>query len=329
MSVFVHIGYPKSASTALQDNFFSQHPNLHYLGKVRDAHFVTPDLTDAILGDLRLASEIVYDASKVRAALAPHLAEAQDLGKPAVISDESIIENDTVDLSLKLRRLKDVFGSDLVIVVIIREQFSLIRSMYKEDLKKGNPSGFREYLDALLLKNRNSLLTKLRYDKVLECVAEIGLTVRVFVFEDLQADRSGFLRSLERAFGVSETTCDLVASNVAPDDASLERLLAENRAHPSLLGASRDRNFYGWGRVLGTDELLAELPETAAGVRSLMHRNRERLERARNLAGPRVDPVMEWPEDVTAVLRPVFGQSNRAVARDHGLDLQGRGYCVD
>ena len=33
MRIFLHLGYPKTASTYLQKNIFSKHPDINYIGK--------------------------------------------------------------------------------------------------------------------------------------------------------------------------------------------------------------------------------------------------------------------------------------------------------
>lgn len=329
MRIVVHIGFPKAASTALQDGFFAGHPNLLFLGKTGGRTYATREVAFAIANRLRMESGLTYDHEAVLAALHPHIETAGAGGVPLVISDEALIENDTLDLPVRLTRLQRLFGDALTVLIVLREQFALIESMYKEDLRKGSPSAFRDYLHGLLLRNANGLVAKLRYDRVLGFLADHGIRFRALLYEDLLTDRHAFLRELERACGVAETTRDLPPMNAAPATAQLERLLAENRAARTLLGASRDRNFYGWGRTLRLDPLLAGMPSVVEAIAALRRQNRQRRERAADPDGPRADPGIAWPAEIRSGLRQVFAAANRDAEKRFGLGLPARGYPVD
>jgi len=56
-NTFIHIGFPKTATTTLQNHLFSKHPGIHYLGKpYRD-----DDLT-GMIRSLVMQESTVYNA---------------------------------------------------------------------------------------------------------------------------------------------------------------------------------------------------------------------------------------------------------------------------
>ena len=84
---YIHIGFPKCASTALQKSFFSKHPELFHLGANAGgtaAPYINPDIQTAIDVSLRFEREAAYDAERNKQIFDNAFAEAERSGRKAV-----------------------------------------------------------------------------------------------------------------------------------------------------------------------------------------------------------------------------------------------------
>ena len=108
---YVHIGFPKSASTSLQNFYFPNHEDIHHLGngfQGKGNAYIDEDVEMVCEVDVRLKKQFLYDANLSRARLKPHIAEAKKLGAKAVgISSEffSFALANEVDTAEKAKRL--------------------------------------------------------------------------------------------------------------------------------------------------------------------------------------------------------------------------------
>jgi len=209
----IHAGLPKTASTMLQDHLFAAHPDVEFLGtfhdktkrpfgKCRDADVQA--LLDELVfqraksPDLELASRL-FDR-----AVAPSLAT----GKTPVWSWESLALS-----GLKLRRaraenLRAVFG-DCKVVLLLRNPYSLIESVYFQHLKRENVGGKYRRFRRPWFHTIDSWLTDtwggegapdshLDYAATAEMFVDVfgRENVAVYLFEDLVSDSEAFLERL-------------------------------------------------------------------------------------------------------------------------------------
>ena len=149
---FIHIGYAKSASTALQKNYFSRHPDLFYLGPYDGGHSSTYHnalVKCAVEVDLRLMKDFGYDEARVRSVFDGCYEDFRRSGRKRIgISSEgfTITVHADIDVTQKARRLRSLFGADAKIIMVIRNQFAFLRSMYRAMIVVGLSSSFQQYL---------------------------------------------------------------------------------------------------------------------------------------------------------------------------------------
>src|SRR5690606_14226373 len=148
---YVHIGYPKSASTALQKGYLGRHNQLLHLGcgnrakkNYWDDHgYISAEINKVVEVDLRYKNAFAYDADAVKGIFAKYFNQAkQDKMVHAVgLSNENFCFSwhGGVDVTEKARRLLDIFGYGTQIVMIIRNQIDLVNSLYKENVRFGYP----------------------------------------------------------------------------------------------------------------------------------------------------------------------------------------------
>jgi hypothetical protein len=135
VTLIVHIGAPKTATSTLQNAFFPRHPGLFFLGKEVDGKRGWKGWRSTELQDLMLALErenlkFQPDLEKIAALVKSISVEAA--GRQVVISSEDLCLFSSVDSLAKLRRIQKLFGSlgPIRIVLAVREQLSLWKSIY-------------------------------------------------------------------------------------------------------------------------------------------------------------------------------------------------------
>ncbi len=132
--LYLHVGARKAGSTFLQENLFLAHPEINSLGKP----YTDPDII-AFVTHL-FEEEVSYNpdlaAYQVKTAVLPHFASA----KINLLSSEdfsvppNMRENIIADRGLLMRRFKDLFGQ-IRIVLVLRNQMAVLRSVYSDYLK--------------------------------------------------------------------------------------------------------------------------------------------------------------------------------------------------
>lgn len=139
--ILAHIGYHKTGTNWLQDVVFGDPATgLKWLGKKPLAHPVN-----------RLIRErpLEFDAAVLRDAFEPLVAEIEAAGMLPVLSFPRLSGHpfsggyDSKEIA---DRLKQVFP-DARILVVVREQRSMVLSTYKQYVKAGGPSGPHEFLE--------------------------------------------------------------------------------------------------------------------------------------------------------------------------------------
>jgi hypothetical protein len=122
----IHIGFPKTATTTLQNHLFAKHPGILYLGKP----YPDDDLK-GMISRLVLQESTVYHAENLKHYINKHLARERETGKKVIlISDETFVSAAKVrDKGVVAHRLKDLFPGAKILVTI-RNQMDAVKSGY-------------------------------------------------------------------------------------------------------------------------------------------------------------------------------------------------------
>jgi hypothetical protein len=139
-SILVHIGYHKTGTSWLQRELFRGETGYCWLGKRPRTHPVRRIVRDPPLE---------FDAASVRQAFDPLIAEAEQAASLPVVSLERLSGHPFsggFDSDRIAERLVDVFPEARVLVVV-REQRSIVLSTYKQYVQVGGAVSIERFLD--------------------------------------------------------------------------------------------------------------------------------------------------------------------------------------
>jgi len=129
MQIYIHIGYPKNASTALQTDIFPNIDGAYYLGRhYKDkGGYETQELFEALY-DVSMQDSIEYSEEKTKSKVEFTLNLISKNFDKVIISSEAFTNN-VADRGLIAKRLKLLFPQARIMIVI-RNQVDALKSMY-------------------------------------------------------------------------------------------------------------------------------------------------------------------------------------------------------
>jgi hypothetical protein len=336
---FVHIGYPKNFSTSLQYDFFAKHGELFHLG-------IGPSLaySDAIVDatfEVFLKTAKGFKYAEAEAALKKHFEElffqAEQSGKKAITASSEHLSfafaNDSIGFEEKMARLARLFGKDTHIILIIRNQPDLIKSLYRESVRVGFPGDFGTYMYLFYKYQDRNYCYDLRYDLVYEALLRYfdREQLHLFVFEDMRAadgklvredGKIKLLKELSDAMNVAYHEIDFGHYNEALSDNVVREKAKLNFEHRHDLGnilfetAEKHRM-----KHYLLDEIKLTEPEDVlyADVRT----KRALIARATEMAAGKPAEKLDYtiPGDIADRLKSFYEKANRALQSRHGIQL--------
>jgi hypothetical protein len=299
MQTFIHVGYPKAASTTLQTQLFAHHSEIKSFSKyedrwcgfynalkAKDSPFAgergtTGGFSDDVLSNLSATQKNVFsDEGFLNQYHASHASNAE-----------------------KAARLKRVFP-DAKIVVVLRNQLQLLRSFYDYQAPAGT---IDQWLAGLLSADQEGhrLLSSLDFCAAVRLYAELfgEDRVQVLLMEDLKDAFDSFCRTLCEFMSVSvEETMHLLNTSPTNEYRSVDAQFRRLRSK-FLPGVPLSRFVPS----------VVRRPVKAALERFLAQRT----------------PARSRMNDRNAsTLARLYAPSNRELERMTGLELGPRGYPV-
>jgi hypothetical protein len=213
MRTAIHIGYAKTATSALQEQYFSVASSIHFLpheeggaktDAERDARAATFDMMcqDGVDFDEALAAQ-AFDAFLAEANSQTH--------KVHLISQERLASptatNWRGDRAVIAERLKKFFP-DGKIVVSLRSQHSMLHSQYiNRTAKNTNYKPVDEWLHNYFASPNRGFATDFHYDRLVDLYREAfgNENVHVMLFEEFMQDREVFTDTLAQFLEIPES----------------------------------------------------------------------------------------------------------------------------
>ena len=212
MQTYIHLGYPKNASTTLQTDVFPNIKNAFYLGRHYGSNYpFKSEKVSKAFYNLTMYDSIDCDLDDISTVI--HEYVSQNIGEKdkLIISSESFANN-MVDRGLLAERLKLIFP-EAKILMLIREQINALRSMYSFlvmqrgkniNIAYGRPSvdSFEKWIVEQELFFGKSFITTLKYYEYISVYAELfgEENITVLLFEELVHSPQTFYRKLNVFF---------------------------------------------------------------------------------------------------------------------------------
>ena len=147
----VHIGYPKSGSTFLQRNVFPFLDGCEYLGLSGREKDETYDELSVFYNGVSKSDSLNFSCEECREIAQRYLNKSNK--ESVIFSHEALVSvlYAYPDAVVKAQRLHDVFQGDARIIMIVRNQQSILESQYRDhpfephDIIRGKPVSFDEW----------------------------------------------------------------------------------------------------------------------------------------------------------------------------------------
>jgi hypothetical protein len=312
--VFVHVGYPKSASTTLQKHLFSKHEEIINLGvyptknigidsnsSPKNIPYLDEPILRILHNDLVQMDSIEFHCSGFYENLSRFM-DGVDLSKKVVFSNEKLtsVFFSYRDNGVKARRLAKAFP-DAKIIFIIRNQHDWLCSQYRDhpfdprELTIGRPVSFDQWFNIICWNEQIKLKQMLNYYVVIGFYEKLfgESNIGVFLFEDLVNDEEAFSNKLSDFMGIDRSvTHELIAGQ------------HENR------GVSGN---YNRARCLLRGKLKNLIPDRVVSKILSMDKDGEKKEHALSL------------ENINR-LNSLYSAGNEKLMHKYDLDLKSYGY---
>ena len=201
---YVHIGLPKNLSTTLQRDYFDKHPEIYHLGVGIGSNidYINPKIASACENHFQYSKNFSYRKQKdsIKSSFNQEFIKfkADHTKKACGISLELLsftFTPDQIEIEEKAKRVFEAFGKDTKIILIVREQFSLLESLYKEAIKIGYYGGYLDYLEYIYYSRDRNFIFDFQYDYLFEIYSKyFGYNnVEVLVIENFR-NKNGDLK---------------------------------------------------------------------------------------------------------------------------------------
>ncbi len=332
---YVHIGFPKSASSSLQNFYFAIHPECFHLGlgfESKGNSYSDEGVEQVSEVDLRLKKQFLWDVDASTKLLKPGFRHAeQEKYKAVGLSNEflSFALGNEVDTADKARRIHQLFGPDTVIIIIIREQFSFLKSLYLELLKGGYGGTYRKYLEYTYLYQVRSWCSDICYDNIFQCYSDLfgKNNVCILPFEELKSNSGAFLSKIANALGIEDNISELKKVNSQSESLSwYEQLRRYNERFPREFGTrffepfnmNRMRSYFH-------NELNVAVPHDRLADDMLRIPIAQAAQKINEIS-PIGDIDLNVPENLKNLFTEMFAASNKRLEMATGLKLGEFGY---
>ena len=241
-----HIGLTKAGSTFLQD-FFTWHDDIHY----PERFTLTNSLSDPL--------DLDFDFKKAELIIQKYLEEAKNKKNTFIYSHERLSGNPHSGF-FNAKNIADrikMLTPNAKIIIVIREQYSLISSIYKQYVSIGGTKNFTQYLFGAndgRLPLFNPLF--LKYESLINYYKEKfnDEHVKIILFEELIKDPKTIFNEILNFVGSHEIDNIpqniLLPKNVSMDENQIDLLRSKNVVSnitpsfkdPIFLRSSNNRN---------------------------------------------------------------------------------------
>jgi hypothetical protein len=334
---FIHIGCPKGGSTALQKGFLGLHPEVKNLGCGNrdgksywdDLGYVDKNINIAMEVDLRYRNSLGFDKDRVKQDFEKHFSSARaskDIKAVGVSNENMSFQwNYGIDIEEKAKRLKDIFGEESKVILVVREQFSLINSLYKEQVRFGYSGSLNDFYEYLWMYKDRNFFYEFCFDKVLDVYEKYFNKDNILVlpFKMFKSNQELFLNKLSAHIGVKEGIIPKINTNfnrqLSDEGLGVKLEINKRYAHTSDKGFYRPFDNHRYIPYY-TEELNTETPFE---IYFDYHTRNDLCETAEKIARlTKVNPIdMTFNEEYKTKMGPIFMESNVRLEERYNVKL--------
>ncbi len=225
-----HIGHHKTATTWLQKSCFSSHSQLKVL-----SNWKAP-WDDVFLSHLIGSSQRTFDAHKCRELMVNQMCDGTN-GQKYIVSAERLSGHPYsggYDSFIIAERIHSCFPKAKIIITV-RNQVDMIRSMYQQIVKVGYRGKFTDFLHSKHWNSTAFSMDFLEYDLLVSKYRELfsSENVLVLLFEDLKKDKKTFLHQISSFLKINEfnhiTSMQRINASRKTDDTKVTRRINQFR----------------------------------------------------------------------------------------------------
>ena len=302
IKLFLHVGFPKTASSTFQKHLYSRHPGLFYVGRPFS------DSMAAIESDI-----LTLDSARFEQGLPEHqkrfrqeIAGADD--RPILISHEGFLRNTRYsghDLWTTAERIHRVFADALGddaetnVIILIRNQADLLLSHFVQFMK-GSQKDLDELVTASLRDPGSGFFSSLFYCELFDHYSKLfgKEHLKILVFEEFVRDSAAFVFQLSDILGI-----DSAQSIGLLDDKHEKEKIRQKDSYLVPHRRSRDYRLAKVMRRIGLVRLAREAEQRSVTPIELSKEQRQQID-------------------------DLFRATNIALQESYGLRLAGFGYPV-
>lgn len=337
---YVHIGMPKNLSTTLQRDFFSKHSQIMHLGVGLGSNidYISPEISVACENHFQYSKKFSYKKAKdnIKKAFEKQfkIFYQDSHYKACGISLELLsftFTTDQIDIEDKAERVFNVFGKDTKIIIIIRQQFKLVESLYKEAIKIGFYGSFQDYLEYIYYSRDRNFIFDFNYNYLFDLYSSyFGKENIVMLPIENFRNKSGALikendqylltQALSRVLGVDYLKEQLAHYNKPLSNTELYAMMKLNRQNIHGIGNSaystatnfhrlKDYFSYELGLVIDDEKLYKD-----ARIKN------ENIKSASEISNGK-EVVFKYPQLIKEFLDKTFYDSNHELQQKINIDL--------
>ena len=312
MKTFLHVGYPKSASSWLQRHYFVEKNNFINLMNYGE-------WANYIGNELLTAQTTIFKDER------PELPPNEKTEENVVgISYEGIMDGIfNTDIQLIIDRTKKILG-DPKVLMIIREQRSLVYANYIQYLRSGYSKNPNTYLKEIRWNKQQSIYGRLDYNKMYQLLKANFSDVLVIPLEKLKQDRKACIRTLNAYYGSEWSEVNEERTNASCPDSEVKMMHILNKLFKRGIGRSYMSLLPTSCIIKGKAEMIGEEDEVDRMGRWIPYIASE--------IGPRIfrnigqSQKKKFRERNKEIFYKDFAEGNRKISKELNLELDQYGY---
>ncbi|MGE0077761.1 MAG: hypothetical protein AB7S48_07880 [Bacteroidales bacterium] len=298
MAEVIHIGYPKTATTWFQDEYFPKVENFHFESwKVVNRYFL-------------LSDSFLFEAEKTRIELNPKNKYTNLLFSSEFLTTAINFGWHGGNYSIaSAQKLKETYPQ-AVIVIFLRRQQSLICSAYQQYIKNGGTFSFKKWLYSGEVFSFEHLL----FDKLIALYDSLfgEENVKIYLYEDFRENSEHFLETFNANLGF---IVDMSSISLKPINKGLRK---------GVIPIQRFLNLF-YRKPIGRKHFIVHVPGMTSVARQVM----KRINRCSIFGGFLSEKNMLSVNDIDYI-RKFYSKSNANLANRLGFDaIKKHGYYLD